>query len=200
MTTYYSLLDDMEQLKAQMNILMTHLKKNEIITEEMVLRTTKNQMERILPSRISEVLSLLVTFLVIPGFSIYGYLKGDINSLPFELFTIAMCWYSGCRTLLGMRTNIRAAFNRGSLTEVAAKVAKIRRQNALNSVLTPIIMLIWCSWFLYLNYTDLLAEHNGLFMCFLIFAFVAVSIATGFYRIRRVTGNVLQQIEELKKE
>lgn len=188
----------MQTLKDQMNILMSHLKQNNIITEEMVRRTTQRQMEHILPSRIKVVLSFLVSILFVPGMTIYEYFNGQISSLPFTLFTVVMCWYAGSRIFTSNHNDIRRLYKEGSLTQVAESVVRMRRQNFIDGLLTMGFLLVWCGWFLYLNYTDLLNEHNGLFFCGIIFLFVTVSIVLGYNRLRRVTGDVLKQIEELQ--
>lgn len=199
MTNYLTLCDDMNQLKAQMNILMSHLRQNEIITDEMIHNSVQNRMKSIVPSRIAEYAALaMLVFLSI--FFIYCYCIGKMTSLAYVIATIAMCIYSAFQIIYGKYNNLRNICKNGTLTEVATQVARMRRQNALFSITTPLVLIAVCSVYFYEYYNTLITEHNGLFMVMLIILFVTSNLIYRFYRVHHITGEVLDEIENFKKE
>lgn len=200
MTSYFTLRDDMDQLKAQMNILMSHLKQNEIITDEMIRKSVQSRMKRILPSKFSECATLFIIGLFMPVYLICCYYFGKVTSLTFVVATIAMCLYTTVRTLIGMHKNVRNVCKNGNLTEVATEVARMQRRNIIESIITPLVLVAWCCVYFSVYFNDLVVEHNGLFIACGIILFVTVNLAYGFYRIHRVTNEVLKEIESIKKE
>jgi len=200
MQSYFTLRDDMDQLKAQMNILMSHLKQNEIITDEMVRRSVQTRMKSILPSQFRVNLALCIVGAFMPIYLIVCYCLGMINSLPFVIATIALCLYSAVVMLLTRYNDLRNVCKNGALTEVATQVAHYRRRNTITSFATPLVVLVWCIVYFSENYQTLLTEHNGLFIACGIILFVTVYVIYGFRRVNRVTGEVLEEIENLKKD
>lgn len=200
MSSYFTLRDDMDQLKAQMNILMSHLKQNEIITDEMVRRSVQTHMKSILPSRFRVNLGLFIVGAFMPIYLIVCYCLGMINSLPFVIATIALCLYSAAMMLLARYNDLRNVCKNGTLTELATQVARYRRRNTIASIATPLVVLAWAAVYFSENYKALLDEHNGLFIACGIILFVTVYVICGYRRVNRVAGDVLEEIENLKKD
>lgn len=200
MSSYFTLCDDMDQLKAQMNILMSHLKQNEIITDEMVRFSVQKRMKKILPGRIKQYAVMLLVAVLMPCYLIAMMHFGKITSVPFVATTIAMCWYSAFSMYYSKYNELRNVCKDGALTEVATQVARLRRKNILFSILTPLVLIVWCVVYFTEYYQDLLTEHNGLFMAIFIIMIVTADIVFGAYRIHRVTSDVLDEIKSLKKE
>lgn len=190
----------MEQLKAQMNILMSHLKQNEIITDEMVRHSVQSRMKKILPSRIKEYAVLLLVAILMPGYLITMLYLGRVTSIPFVITTIAMCWYSAFSMYVSKYNDLRNVCKNGALTEVAIQIARLRRKNIIFSILTPLVLMGWCVVYFTEYGQALLSEHNGLFFAIFIILFVLGDVFYGAYRIHHVTSDVLDEIESLKKE
>lgn len=200
MTNYFTICDDMDQMKVQMNILMSHLKQNEIITDEMIQASIKSRMKTIVPSRIKECVALLIVAGFMPIYLIYCYHIDKITSLPFVVATIALCLYSTIRMFISKYNNVRNVCKNGNLTEVAIEVARMRRLNTINIITTPLMLGAWCCVYFYEYFQDLMVERISLFFALFIILFVTGDIAYGFYRIHRVTGEVLKEIENIRKE
>lgn len=200
MTSYFTLCEDMEQLKAQMNILMSHLRKNEIITEEMVRHSVQTRMKKILPSRIKEYVALFIVAGFMPAYLIFCYYCGKITSLTFVIATILMCAYTTFWTLYGKYSNLRNVCKNGTLTEVATQVARMRRQNNIVSITTPLVFVAWCTVYFTIYFRDLVqGEMTQLVIALIIILVVATDIIYGLYRVRRITSEVLNEINELKQ-
>lgn len=200
MTSYFTLCDDMDQLKSQMNILMSHLRKNEIITEDMVRYSVQNRMKKILPTRIKEYVTLLIVAGFMPAYLIFCYCTGLITSLTFVIATILMCLYTTFWTLYGKYSNLRNVCKNGTLTEVATQVARMRRQNSIVSITTPLVLVAWCTVYFTIYFRDLVqGEMTQLVIALMIILVVATDIIYGLYRVRRITGDVLNEINELKQ-
>lgn len=190
----------MEQLKAQMNILMSHLRKNEIITEEMVRHSVQTRMKKILPSRIKEYVALFIVAGFMPAYLIFCYYCGKITSLTFVIATILMCAYTTFWTLYGKYSNLRNVCKNGTLTEVATQVARMRRQNNIVSITTPLVLVAWCTVYFTIYFRDLVqGEMTQLVIALIIILVVATDIIYGLYRVRRITSEVLNEINELKQ-
>lgn len=200
MANYFTLCDDMEQLKAQMNILMSHLKQNEIITDEMIRASVQKRMKQIVPSRVKEYIALLIVAGFMPIYLICCYYFGKITSLPFVIATIVLCLYTTIRSIIGKYNNVRNVCKNGNLTEVATEVVRMRKLNIINGIITPLLLIAWCCVYFHEYFKDLVVEHNGLFFAVMIILIVTVDIAIGLYRVHRVTGEVLEEIESIKKE
>lgn len=200
MSSYFTLCEDMEQLKSQMNILMSHLRQNEIITEEMVRHSVQNRMKKILPSRIKEYVALFIVAGFMPAYLIFCYYCGKITSLTFVIATILMCAYSAFWTLHGKYNNLRNVCKNGTLTEVATEVARMRRNNNIISITTPLVLIAWCAVYFSIYFHELVeGDMRQLVFALMIFILVVTDVAYGIYRVRRVTGDVLDEIESLKK-
>ena len=201
MASYFTLCEDMEQLKAQMNILMSHLRKNEIITEEMVRHSVQTRMKKILPSRIKEYVALFIVAGFMPAYLIFCYYCGKITSLTFVIATILMCAYTAFWTLYGKYNNLRNVCKNGTLTEVATAVARMRRQNNIVSITTPLVLIAWCAVYFSIYFHELVeGDMRQMVFALMIIILVVTDVAYGIYRVRRVTGDVLDEIESLKKE
>lgn len=200
MSSYFTLCEDMEQLKSQMNILMSHLRQNEIITEEMVRHSVQNRMKKILPSRIKEYVALFIVAGFMPAYLIFCYYCDKITSLTFVIATILMCAYSAFWTLHGKYNNLRNVCKNGTLTEVATEVARMRRNNNIVSITTPLVLIAWCAVYFSIYFHELVeGDMRQLVFALMIFILVVTDVAYGIYRVRRVTGDVLDEIESLKK-
>lgn len=200
MPSIFTLCEDMEQLKSQMNILMSHLKQNEIITDEMVRHSVQSRMKKILPSRIKEYAALIILLGFMPAFQIYCYCSGKITSLTFVIATILLCLYSAFWTLYGKYNNLRNVCKNGTLTEVATEVARMRRNNNIVSITTPLVFVAWCAIYFSIYFQELLDDDlRQLVLALMVIIAVAADIVYGLYRVRRVTGDVLDEIKSLKK-
>lgn len=124
----------------------------------------------------------------------------QLTSLTFVIATILLCLYSAFWTLYGKYNNLRHVCKNGTLTEVATEVARMRRNNNIVSITTPLVFVAWCAIYFSIYFQELLDDDlRQLVLALMVIIAVAADIVYGLYRVRRVTDDVLDEIKSLKK-
>jgi len=190
--------DDLEMLKSQMDILTRVMSDKNLITDDMIRDSIETRMERITPNKLTLTILLLVSGILFPGVILYLSLVGHYYSLGLGIFTILMGWFGTYEIYERMGDKTMDMVHDGSLLEVSESVTKMRQTNNRNKLITYIFMLVWCSWWIFENYSELTGSIENIIMVTLIFVFVIVGVTINFSRIERTTRQVLKDIERYK--
>lgn len=199
MNTIIELNDELEVLKAQMQVLTRHLDNNDVITEDMIHATTSARMERILPKKGMMWLSLLVCGLFIPAFAVWGTVTQHTYSVALCVYTVLMCWFGCWKTIEYFRGDMHVDYSEGSLTEISEKVMKFRQSNNRQQCITYIIMFSWMGWFVLENLNVLKNSLDNTIGVGIVFAIVIICSVTYTIKSNKLTREILRDIEELQK-
>lgn len=197
--SYSEMSDELNILKAQMQILTKHLIKDEVISDAMLRTTIHARVSNIAPGRGMCYASIFVAGIFIPAVFIASHFLNGFMNLPFLIATLIMCAYGVIRSCRALRLDIAANIHTAPLTEIAHKVAIWRKTNSQDALITAVILFVWCTWFVIGNWADLSADIDRLVFVFLIFTFVIARNIYSYVRVSRTSREILNQIDELKK-
>ena len=198
MTNIYTLADELETLKADMQMLKSLLRDRVVITEDMVRRSARARIKRLLPSSNFSLVSTIAILFSLGTFT-YSHVVNGTFSLTFLLITWVFLLFCLIRPLFMNNKALRTALTQGSLTEVTTQVKKWSQQVSLNRTLSIIALTIWAMFFFYDAHTDIMQRPASLIVIFIIFLFVISSIIEHQHRVAKTSREVLDEIAEVKK-
>lgn len=199
MKDFQEMNDELQTLKAQMEILTKNLKEKDILTDEMILKTTRNRIKPLVPSKLWIYFSFVLVGVVMPALFIFAHLVDGNFSTPYLCVTFLFFASIIYRCYKNLKLNVNDTLMNGSLTEVASKVAAMKQLNTKHAISTAILVLVWIGFYLVETWEDLSTNVDHAVVVFVIFTFVIASVAGKFHRVHKVTKDVLDKIEELKK-
>lgn len=199
MTTFVTT-DEFDILKAQMQVLRSHLEHNEIISQQMLDATVKAEVKSIVGNRRSFLTTMIVDLLMCAYF-VWIYLsRPGAMSTPMLIATVCWCLLWVLVAWSHYRTNMRERLLNDSLTEAALDLVKVKQQNLRQARLTIVASIAWIGVLLWETWDDLSQNpEHGLFVG-LILLFVAYNVNSRMQKIHRTTTDLLRQIDEVKKE
>ena len=197
--TTYATTDELDILKAQMQVLRAHLQNNEIISKEMLEATVKAEVKNTMGKRRSFLMTMIVDTLMGVYFVwIYLSRPGTMSTL-FLIATLCWCLLWVAVAYLQYRQNMRERLLNDSLTEAALDLAKVKKQNLRMAYLTIAASVVWIGVLFYETWDELSQPLPCLFVC-MILLFVSYNVSSRMQKIHRTATDLLRQIEEVKKD
>lgn len=198
MTTFVTT-DEFDILKAQMQVLRSHLQQNELISQEMLDATVKAEVKNIVGKRRSFLITMVVDLLMAVYFAWIHFSRPDFMSTTF--FIATMCWcllwvYVAYRQY---RQNMRERLLNDSLTDAAQDLAHVKQQNLRLAILTAAASVAWVAVLLWETWAEISQSFEQCIAVFFIFFFVFFNVSNRMVKIHRTTTSLLRQIEEVKK-
>lgn len=197
--TTFATSDELDILKAQMQVLRSHLQNNEIISQQMLEATVKAEVKNIVGNRRSFLITMVVDTLMGVYFAWIYFSRPDFMSTPF--FVATMCWcllwvYVAYRQY---RQNMRDRLLNDSLTDAALDLARVKQQNLRLAIVTAAASLVWVGILLWETWGDISeSPEHCLAVCFILF-FVFYCVSSRMQKVHRTTTDLLRQIEEVKR-
>lgn len=197
MTTFVTT-DELDILKAQMQVLRSHLKDNEIISKEMLEATVKAEAKNITGKRMSFLTTMIVDTLMGIYFAWIYFSRPGFMSTTFLIATLCWCLLWVVVAYLQYRENMQDRLLNDSLTEAATDLMKLKKQNLRLAYLTIAATIAWLCILFYETWEELSQPIPCLLVCMIIF-FVTFCVSSKMQKIHRTTSDLMRQIEEVKK-
>lgn len=134
--TTFATTDELDVLKAQMQVLRAHLQNNEIVSKEMLEATVKAEVKNIMGKRKSFMTTMIVDTLMDVYFAWIYLSRPDSMSTIFLIATLCWCLLWVVVAYCQYRQNMRDRLLNDSLTEAALDLAKVKKQNLRLAYLT----------------------------------------------------------------
>lgn len=196
--TTFATTDELDVLKAQMQVLRAHLQNNEIVSKEMLEATVKAEVKNIMGKRKSFLTTMIVDALMGVYFTwIYLSRPGSMSTI-FLIATLCWCLLWVVVAYCQYRQNMRDRLLNDSLTEAALDLAKVKKQNLRLAYLTIAASIVWIGVLFYETWDELSQPLPCVFVSMIIF-FVAYCVSSRMQKIHRATTELLRQIEDVKK-
>lgn len=196
MTTFVTT-DELDILKAQMQVLRNHLHDSEIISKEMLEATVKTSVKQMVGKRSSFLTTLVVDFLMMAWWT-YFYLHTDMGT-PFYMASVIWFLLWASVSMIGYRQNMRDQLLNSSLTDAASNLVKLKKQNLNMAKLSVVASIIWLGFLFNEIWGDISQNLDHAIIVFII-VFMALSIvANKMVNINRTCTDLIRQIDDLKK-
>lgn len=197
MTTFANT-DELEVLKAQMQVLRAHLQNNEIVSSEMFDATIKAEIKNITGKRKSFILTMVVDSLMGIYFAWIYFSRPGFMSTLFLVSTLCWCLLWVFVAFLQYRQNMRDRLLNDSMTEVVKDLITLKQQNLRVAYLSIVASVAWLSVLFYETWDDI--SHNAehcIIVCLILF-FVSYSVSSRIQKTHRTINHLLRQIQEVK--
>lgn len=196
MTTFVTT-DELDILKAQMQVLRNHLHDSEIISKEMLEATVKTSVKQMVGKRSSFLTTLVVDVLMMAWWT-YFYLHTDMGT-PFYMASVIWFLLWASVSMIGYRQNMRDQLLNSSLTDAASNLVKLKKQNLNMAKLSVVASIIWLGFLFNEIWGDISQNLDHAIIVFII-VFMALSIvANKMVNINRTCTDLIRQIDDLKK-
>lgn len=196
MTTFVTT-DELDILKAQMQVLRNHLHDSEIISKEMLEATVKTSVKQMVGKRSSFLTTLVVDVLMMAWWT-YFYLHTDMGT-PFYMASVIWFLLWASVSIIGYRQNMRDQLLNSSLTDAASNLVKLKKQNLNMAKLSVVASIIWLGFLFNEIWGDISQNLDHAIIVFII-VFMALSIvANKMVNINRTCTDLIRQIDDLKK-
>lgn len=197
--TTFATTDELDILKAQMQVLRSHLQQNEIISQEMLDATVKAEVKSIMGKRRSFLITMIVDTLMCAYFVWIYFSRPGFMSPLFLVATICWCmlwvfvaWRQYCQ-------NMRERLLNDTLTEAALDLVKVKQQNLRHAYLTIIASIAWVCVLFWETWDEISQNPEQCLMVCFILCFVLYCVSSRMMKIHRTTTSLIRQIEEIKQ-
>lgn len=189
--------EELNVLRAQMDILKKHIAENEVISQEMLDATMKANVKNLTSKQVYYLLGIALD-IVVSLFIMYIYFQGGTCSLVFMIATVAWGLFWAFINYQQYKLNVRKQLLDGVLIDTAEEVMKWKQLNMKQGVMGAVASVIWCSICLYEIWGDI--SQNPLHAVFvgLIFVVVFGTTANRWLKVHKVTSELLKQIAEMR--
>jgi len=195
--TQFATKEELDILKAQMQVLKAQLSQNEIISQDMLEVAYKHKVKENAARKSSNLFSILVGLIIIGVFAYLGYVQHvysnacTIASILWGLLCMAVGYHR-------YRLNTREELLNTSLTDGVSAIMKWKKQNNMDMLVTMIGTFVWLPFYLSEVWGDLTVNIDQIVVVALIII-AAVSFSfRHYYKVNKITNELLNDIKELK--
>lgn len=194
--TTFATTDELDVLKAQMNVLRTHLQNNEIISKEMLEATLKAEVKHLVGKRSFYLRTMVIDLLMI-GWWTWFYMHTEMG-MPFYVASVVWFLLWAGVAFKDYRQNMRDQLLNASLTDAALHLVNLKKQNLNMAKLKVVATIIWLG-FLFNELWGVLSDTYICLSVSLMIFIVTYFTSAKMQQIHRTTTDLLRQIDELKK-
>lgn len=192
--------DELDVLKAQMQILTNQLANNEIVSEKMLRATIDAKVKSLLPNKHINYISLAFVGIFLPVCNIYGYLYTNFCSLPFLICSLVFFAFCIALNIQRSRLPLEEVLRNGNLVELGQTITKWRKMNANHRLITCLVGGAWIIYYFIENWSEVSARMETLVFVCLLMIVVFGSTLHYFHRVSKLTQELKEQIDELTKD
>lgn len=196
--TQFATKDELDELKAEMQVLKSLLAKDEIINQKMLEVTFQSRVINHTPSQRANIAGI-ATGLFIIAFSLgIHVIKGEY-SLWFTVVTTA--WGALCAALSyrRYRLNTRETLLNTPLTESVKEILGWKKELQTTGLALSAGLVIWIPCLLIEIWGDITTNLDHAIGVFVLLVFVLSSQISHYRKVRHVIDELLGQISELSK-
>lgn len=196
--TQFATQDELDELKAEMQVLKSLLAKDEIINQKMLEATFRSRVINHTNSRRANIAGI-ATGLFIIGVTVAAYITKDAYSTWFMLLTVA--WGLLCAALSYRRycLNTREKLLSTPLTESVKEILNWKKELQTTGLALSAGLIIWIPCLLIEIWGDITTNLDHAVIVFVIVVFVLSSQIGHYRKVRHVIDELLNQIGELTK-
>lgn len=193
--------DELELLKAQMQVLTSKLQKSEIISEEMIRVSASAHGKSLLGNKRWAYFHFFLSGILLPGMFLYQYFVLGQFSLMILILSLIFFYFNVYRSWKALkRSSMKDTFQHGSLTEIAAATAQWKKEISREKWMTFTIAGIWLAGLFYEISDELIGNLGETVFVFLIVAFPLLGVYHYFRQVSKATDSILKQIKALKED
>ncbi len=193
-------MQELEQMRKQMDILKQKLDKQEIVSQQMLRHTMKSRMSWINKYR-------WIALMAIPFVALcfLGMVHDKLISWWFYAFTVVIVAVSAIMDFYVNRLSDKSIMNE-NLLELSKKLVKMKRTRKTQTIIGLIVVVLWLAWLMYEVYTsgsnNISKEYAKMMMISMgIGALIGGTIGIRIYlKMQRTNDDLIQQIEDLTRE
>ena len=189
--------NEYDVLKAQMQVLKSHLANDEIVSKEMLEAAVKSSARNLADRRFMNILAIAADLLVV-AFIAYVCLSLHKCSVLFMIATTVWGIFLAALSYLRYKNDIRSQLLDGSLVDTVRTVTAWKRQNMTQGLLTAVASVIWACFCLNEIWDDVTGNLEHAVFAAVIFLFVLGVTCSRYLSVNKVTTNLLKQIKELR--
>lgn len=193
-------MQELEQMRRQMDILKQKLDKQEIVNQQMLRHTMKSRMSWI--NRYRWLALLAIPFVAV---CFLGMVYEGLISWWFYTFTVLMVAVSSITDFYVNRLSDKSIMNE-NLLELSQKLVKMKKVRKTQTIIGLIVVGMWLCWLMYEVYTAgsglVSKEYAKMLMVSmgigaLTGGFIGIKI---YLKMQRTNDDMIQQIDELTSE
>jgi len=190
-------MQELEQMRKQMDILKQKLDKQEIVNQQMLRHTMKSRMSWINKYR-------WISLMAIPFVALCFLLMvhDRLISWWFYAFTVGVVAVSSIMDFFVNRLSDKSIMNE-NLLELSQKLVKMKKIRKTQTIIGLIVVALWVAWLMYEVYThgsnNISEEYAKIMMISMgVGALIGGSIGVSIYlKMQRTNDDLIQQIEDL---
>ena len=201
MDTMNNNMQEMEQMRSQLNLLKQKLDSQQIINDRLMRMSMKQKMSWIDKYRWIALLAipvvalcfLPITFQMGLSWWLYGF------TVFFVTVDVILDWF--------VNRMSERDFMRGNLKETAERLVQMKRIRSRQTIIGLLVLIVWLGWLFYEVYTaghrvpgdsDMVALSWGYIAGICVGGVIGLIIGlTIFFKMQRTNDEIIEQIEEL---
>lgn len=188
---------ELNMLKAQMQILKQHIGNYEVVSNEIIEATTKEQVKSLMAKREWNIIGFVIDIIMGIIF-VYGGAK-SLFSYTFTIVTVLWCLFWAIVNVIQYKDNLRDQLLNATIINAVENIILLKRRNYQLGIGTAVTTLVWIGFLLHEIGKELFINPSACIVTGFIYIVVISSVATRFWRINQTTKQMLKQIEQLKE-
>lgn len=188
---------ELEALKAQFEVLKKHVKVNNLVNEEMILKSVHAKTRALTARRANSLLGIAgdVFIAVMAG---YAYYTGQISQ---TLTIVTLIWSVFCAVLnyQQYQLNIREKVLNSSLSETVQHITHWQLMNRRQNMAAVIASILWLGFLMADLWEDLAQNLDHAVIVTLIVVFALGGAVRGARKVQYVTTEMLDQLKEIQE-
>lgn len=195
-TTYRD--TELESLKAQFEVLKKYVGVNNLVNEEMIMKSVRAKTRALTNRRVNSLFGIAAdVFMAVMSY--YAYYTQQV-SLSFFIATIIWCLFCAILNYQHYQLNIRERLMDGTVAETVQNIVRWRQMNRRHMIAVVIASIIWVGLLLVEQWPDLVQNTDHAVFVFLIVGFVMFNVIGRSRRVQRVTSEMLEQLKEIQEQ
>ena len=187
-------LDDLEVMKAQMQVLKRHLADNEIVSNEMLEATVKARVRSLTARRVWNIVSIAADLAIMVLIVVCMH---SAFSTMFLAATTVWCLFWMFINICQYRDNVRDALLTDTLIDTAQKITRWRKQNSRHFLAAMLASVAWIGFLMREIWSDIVARQDHAVGVAIIIVFVMATVIKRYRNIDKATNELLEQINNL---
>lgn len=187
-------LDDLEVMKAQMQVLKRHLADNEIVSNEMLEATVKARVRSLTSRRVWNIVGIVINVAIMVLIVVCMH---NMFSTVFLAATTVWCLFWIAVNISQYRDNMRDALLTDTLIDTAQKITRWRRQNSRHFLAAMLASVVWIGFLMREIWGDIIARPDHAVGVAIIIVFVMANVIKRYRKVEKTTEELLEQIKSL---
>lgn len=190
--------DDLQMLKAQMQVLRRHLSDDEIVSREMLEATFRTSVKSLTASRRQCLIGIAVD-VIVSAYFVWLYFTRTGFSLAITVSTVVWGAFWALYNWRVWRLDLRRSLLATPLVQAARSVARWRRENLRQGIACGVATAAWLAVLVAETGGQLVGNPSAMVVPLVMVVMVVAFVAGRYRRIHTATSRLLAQINELEQ-